>query len=62
MLDGEADPIQIGALPVALQYRGVTTAELVGMARAARRPPAADRGGAGAPDLDWPAYRSPRNR
>lgn len=61
VLDGEADPIQIGALLVALQYRGVTANELAGMVRAARRgcapldahPPAAD--------LDWPAYLSPRN-
>ncbi|WP_245941344.1 glycosyl transferase family protein [Cereibacter changlensis] len=62
VLDGEADPIQIGALLVALQYRGVTTAELVGMARAARRGFPPPTGAEGAPDLDWPAYRSPRNR
>src|SRR5690606_8909323 len=60
VLDGEADPIQIGALLVALQYRGVTPNELAGMVRAARarcmpldREPAAD--------LDWPAYLSPRS-
>lgn len=59
VLDGEADPIQIGALLVAMQYRGVTPNELAGMVRAARmscmplnREPAAD--------LDWPAYLSPR--
>lgn len=62
VLDGAADPVQIGALLVALQYRGTTAIELAGMARAARNglpPPTGTQGG---PDLDWPAYFSPRSR
>lgn len=61
LLDGEADPVQVGALLVALQYRGITPDELAGLVRAARRQlrPLTE---AGPVDLDWPAYLSPRNR
>ncbi|MHB2267155.1 glycosyl transferase family protein [Aliihoeflea sp. PC F10.4] len=57
IVEGEADPVQIGAFLIALQYRNPTANELAGMVRAARR---------GAPpspiaDLDWPAYLSPRD-
>lgn len=66
ILEGEADPIQIGALLVAMQYRGVTANELAGMVQAARRncllqeftPSVAN----SRPDIDWPVFRSPRNR
>ncbi len=61
VLAGEADPIQIGALLVAMQYRGVTANELAGMVSAARRDFVPLNGGAPAADLDWPAYLSPRN-
>lgn len=60
VLDGEADPVQIGALLVALQSRAITAAELAGLVAAARagcRPISARSPAA----LDWPAYLSPRN-
>lgn len=62
LFDGAAHDIQIGALLVALQVRGLTPQELAGMVRAARRgmpPLGLSRGAA---DLDWPAYVSPRNQ
>lgn len=61
LLEGEADPIQVGALLVVLQYRGLTAIELAGLTRASQRH-------LGCPvhpglaDLDWPAYASPRSR
>lgn len=68
ILEGEADPIQIGALLVAMQYRSITAHELAGMVEAARRnclpletAPHVPRSDP-RPDIDWPAYRSPRNR
>lgn len=60
ILSGEADAIQIGALFVALQYRGATPAELAGMAQAVRRDAGASSYFSGKADLDWPAYLSPR--
>lgn len=57
ILDGDADPIQIGALLVALQYRNPTANELAGMVRAAR----CDAPSSPIADLDWPAYLSPRD-
>lgn len=58
ILEGQADPAQVGGLLRLLSYRGETAAELAGIVRAARSsfhlPPAV--GGA---DLDWPAYLSP---
>ena len=62
ILDGKADPIQIGALLVAMQYRGITANELAGMVEAARRNCPLPETTSSCPDLDWPAYRSPRNR
>ena len=54
VLDGDALPMQVGALLLVLRQRGETAAELAGMARAARSrcriaemPPV---------DLDWPSY------
>ncbi len=60
VLDGEADPIQIGALLVAMNYRGLTAPELAGLAQAARNQAGIATGGAREIDLDWPAYMSPR--
>lgn len=58
VLSGEADPVQVGALLMTMQYRGVTTAELAGFVQAIRGriPPVPD--ALGRPDLDWPAYVS----
>jgi len=60
VLAGEADPIQIGALFVALQYRGIVAPELAGLVRAARQMAGLQPPGSAAADLDWPAYLSPR--
>ena len=60
ILDGEADPIQIGALLVALQYRGVNSNELAGMVAAARRACVPLGARTSFADLDWPVYSSPR--
>ncbi|GHD18830.1 glycosyl transferase [Tianweitania populi] len=60
ILAGKADPIQIGAFLVVLHYRGVTAAELAGLVQASRRHIGAPDIGAGAVDLDWPAYLSPK--
>ncbi len=63
ILRGEADPLQIGGLLMVVQYRGATAPELAGFVEAIREasvPPA--RVGDGRPDLDWPAYLSPRWR
>lgn len=57
ILDGDADPVQIGALLVAMHYRNPTATELAGMVRAARR----DAPSVPVADLDWPAYLSPRD-
>ena len=62
ILEGEADPVQIGALLVALQYRGINANELAGMAEAARRNCTQSPRDDGVVQLDWPAYRSPRNK
>lgn len=58
VLTGEADPVQIGALLMTMQYRGVTTAELAGFVRAIRDRIPAISGAFARPDLDWPAYVS----
>jgi anthranilate phosphoribosyltransferase len=60
ILQGHADPIQIGAFLVVLHYRGITAAELAGIVQACRRHIEALPIGAGAVDLDWPAYPSPK--
>ncbi|WP_457586933.1 glycosyl transferase family protein [Ensifer canadensis] len=60
ILAGEADPVQIGALMVALQYRGATAVEIAGFVRAIRRHVGAVAAGSGAADLDWPCYLSPK--
>jgi anthranilate phosphoribosyltransferase len=62
ILDGRAEPVQIGALLAAMQQRGLTAPEMAGFGRAARaRTDGRDRL-IGSADLDWPAHRSPRAR
>lgn len=61
ILDGQADPMQIGALLMTIHYRGASSAELAGFAEAIRNTitiPA----GMCRPDLDWPVYMSPKVR
>lgn len=60
ILQGQADPIQIGALLVTLQYRGATSTELAGMVHAVHRSSNFHAIGSDMADLDWPAYLSPR--
>ncbi|GGE27186.1 glycosyl transferase [Agaricicola taiwanensis] len=62
ILAGDADPIQIGAFLVVMQYRGLTAAELAGLVRASRRHCGAPGLSAAHADLDWPAYISPKSR
>lgn len=61
ILDGQADPLQIGALLMTIHYRGSSASELAGFAEAIRNtmalPAKFTR-----PDLDWPAYVSPKIR
>ncbi|MEW9612851.1 glycosyl transferase family protein [Shinella sp. S4-D37] len=60
ILDGEADPVQVGALLATMQYRGVTAAEMAGFIKALRRHIGAYDVPDGLADLDWPAYVSPK--
>lgn len=62
ILDGEADPVQIGALLSVMNFRGETAAELAGLVCAARAHLQATRPGAMSVALDWPAYISPKSR
>ncbi len=62
VLDGKADPIQIGALLSIMNFRGETAAELAGFVRAARAHMGAADQGAPCIDLDWPSYISPKSR
>ena len=59
--NGQAEPVQVGALLVLLRYRGETPAELAGLVRALRatvaRPDPES-----PPDLDWPTYAAGRSR
>jgi anthranilate phosphoribosyltransferase len=63
MLDGKADPHQVGATLMLMRYRGESIEETVGFAEAARAAI-----GAGPPedasaiDLDWPSYGAGRTR
>lgn len=54
ILDGAAEPVQIGALLLLLRFRGETPGEMAGFVDAARARIAALTGPA--PDLDWPSY------
>lgn len=62
ILRGEADPVQIGALLIAMEYRGATVFELAGFAKAIRQESGLVGQVKDRPDLDWPAYVSPRWR
>jgi anthranilate phosphoribosyltransferase len=62
VLEGEADPVQIGALLSVMNFRGETAAELAGLVRAARTHIRAPQAEASPVDLDWPAYISPKSR
>nr|WP_250157462.1 glycosyl transferase family protein [Tianweitania aestuarii] len=62
ILAGKADPTQIGAFLAVMQYRGVTAAELAGLAQASRRHIGAAEVSDRFVDLDWPAYPSPKAR
>jgi anthranilate phosphoribosyltransferase len=60
VLDGRADPLQVGAFLMLLRYRGEDPDEMVGLVEAARR-----QAGLPAPlgvDLDWPSYGAGRTR
>lgn len=60
VLEGQADPIQIGAFLTLLQHRGLTAVELAGLVSAARRHCGALPVGMRRDTLDWPAYLSPK--
>lgn len=58
ILRGDADPHAIGALLMLMRYRGETSDEIAGFARALRATLAA----LPAVDLDWPSYAAGRTR
>ncbi|WP_416350799.1 LysR family transcriptional regulator [Rhizobium sp. AN95] len=62
ILEGDADPIQIGALLATMHYRGVTAAELAGFIEAMWGHIKRDQQAPASVDLDWPAYMSPKHR
>jgi len=65
LLEGQADPMQVGALLLVMNARNETAPELAGIVRAARRHVGAldlEPAGSGRVDLDWPAYVSPQAR
>ena len=59
LLDGEADPIQVGALLMLLRYRGEDPEEITGLVLAARARMALP---GLAVALDWPSYGAGRSR
>lgn len=60
IVDGECDPIQVGALLAMMQYRGMTAAELAGFVQAAKRHIGAAQQTENHADIDWPCYISPK--
>ncbi len=60
ILEGQGDPIQVGALLMTIHYRGPTAGELAGFADGIRNSIKGVSSSAIRPDLDWPAYVSPR--
>lgn len=59
VLQGRADPHQVGAFLMLLRYRGEDAEEITGLVEAAR----AEQGGPDlAADLDWPSYGAGRTR
>ncbi|WP_343058268.1 glycosyl transferase family protein [Microvirga mediterraneensis] len=61
ILEGKADPVQVGALLSVMHFRGETAAELAGFAQAARAHIGV-MGQEATVHLDWPAYISPKSR
>ncbi len=62
LLRGEADPLQVGAFLIAIQYRGAAIAELAGFVTAIRNHLSLTLTSSSRPRLDWPAYLSPKWR
>jgi len=62
VLDGGADPAQVGALLSVMNFRGETAAELAGLVRAARAHIRVADSEASPVSLDWPSYISPKSR
>ncbi|PVE26465.1 glycosyl transferase family protein [Microvirga sp. KLBC 81] len=62
ILEGRADPVQVGALLSVMNFRGETAAELAGLVRAVRSHIRAADPATSPVDLDWPAYISPKSR
>ena len=58
LLDGQADPMQVGAFLMLLRYRGEDAGEIAGLVEAARARLAACPSAA----LDWPSYGAGRSR
>ncbi len=63
VLDGKADPHQVGAFLMLLRYRGEDPAEMAGLVDAARAHMGAGLPAGTAPvNLDWPSYGAGRTR
>ncbi len=63
VLQGEADPHQVGAFLMLLRYRGEDPAEMAGLVEACRESMGAGLpAGCAAVDLDWPSYGAGRTR
>jgi anthranilate phosphoribosyltransferase len=62
VLQGGADPVQVGALLGIIHFRGETAAELAGFVRASRNHVRASNPALKVVDLDWPSYISPKSR
>ncbi len=65
VLDGRADPIQVGAFLLLLRYRHENPEEVAGLAEAVRQHEGLPRlvsGGDTYADLDWPSYAAGRSR
>lgn len=58
ILNGHAHEIQIGALLMTIQHRGITAPELAGFIEAVRENIISNASSGIQPDLDWPAYIS----
>jgi anthranilate phosphoribosyltransferase len=61
VLDGRADPHQVGAFLMLLRYRGEDPEEITGLVEAARTDASLDEADIGAA-LDWPSYGAGRTR
>ena len=59
VLQGDADPHQVGAFLMLLRYRGEDTEEIAGLVEAAR---ASAHAAPGPAELDWPSYGAGRTR